>query len=266
MDPESGQRHSRQLVRTLTGRHHPFRWVGNLEVETAGSKSPRIRLKQLGSDGVFTFLLSHMVLLATGGLLLGYLFGRVIQLAIHAPCHTGGARTCLVFGMKLGENGTLPEDYLLRLERVRKIQADASSTRFILLGGRTGEGLLSEAAAGKRYLNHHSPAFERVELEESSLHTQENIKNVMDMGVAGKPVSLLTNRYHLARCMYMARGFGLNANPCAAEERLKATPGQALLCAREAYFLHWYVVGRAWACLTSNRTMLARIGECQRSR
>jgi hypothetical protein len=37
------------------------------------------------------------------------------------------------------------------------------------------------------------------------------------------------------------------------------TPSEAARLLREAFLLHWYVVGRGFARLTRNRAMLARI-------
>jgi len=149
----------------------------------------RVGLKEIGPDGLFTFLLSHAALLASGGLLLGYLCVRVFHLAARAPCHAGDASTCLVFGMKLEPNGRLPMDYTRRLDRVSSITQRATSIHVVLLGGRTSDHPISEAAAGEAYLRAHAPVVGSVQLEEGSRHTLENLKNVMNMGLDGQRAS-----------------------------------------------------------------------------
>ena len=63
----------------------------------------------------------------------------------------------------------------------------------------------------------------------------------------------------LARSQALARGLDLRPVPCAAEERLRHNLMTLWRLAMEAYYLHWYVVGKTWTRWTSNRHSLARI-------
>lgn len=224
---------------------------------------PRVGLKEIGPEGALTFVLSHIVLLASAGVLLCILFARVLRVARQATTSPPPAGTCLVFGMRLADEGRLPEDYRRRLERVLLLHRERPELELILLGGRTGVHDVSESGAGRDELLSRGVPAERIRIEDRSRHTLENISNVKAILEKQDGVIFVSNRYHLARCLHMARGFGFLAHPCAAEDAFEGTPRQWLLCLKEAYFLHWYVVGRAWACLSSNRNMLGRIGSCR---
>ncbi|MEW5973502.1 MAG: YdcF family protein [Pseudomonadota bacterium] len=224
---------------------------------------PRVALRDIGPDGLFTLFLSHVAFIVSGGGLLVILFLRVLQVARRATTNPPEAGACLVFGMRLKDDEGVPDGYRLRLERAYLLHRDRPALDFFLLGGRTGSHNISESGAGRDVLLSLGVGDEHIHVEESSRHTLENIYNVQAMWEKQQDVILLSNRYHLARCLYMARGFGLQAHLCAAEDVFHETPGQWLLCLKEAYLLHWYVVGRSWACLTSNRTMLGRIGSCR---
>ena len=70
---------------------------------------------------------------------------------------------------------------------------------------------------------------------------------------------LVSRRYHLARAQALARGLGLQPVLCAAEERLGRDPWTCWRLVLEAYYLHWYAVGKTWSRWTGNRHSLARI-------
>jgi uncharacterized SAM-binding protein YcdF (DUF218 family) len=73
------------------------------------------------------------------------------------------------------------------------------------------------------------------------------------------PVALLTSRYHLARCLLLARELGFDARPVAAEDRLPRTPRYLVLLAMEGTYLMWIDLGMRWARLVGHRRMAARI-------
>ncbi len=70
---------------------------------------------------------------------------------------------------------------------------------------------------------------------------------------------LVTSRYHLARSQALARGLNLQPVLCAAEERLRLNPLTLWRLGLEAWYLHWYEVGKTWSRWTGNRHSLARI-------
>jgi hypothetical protein len=72
-------------------------------------------------------------------------------------------------------------------------------------------------------------------------------------------VTLLTNRYHLARCALFARQLGFDCELCAAEPRLPLGPRTLLRLAGEAAYVCWSDIGTRWARLIGNQRMLARV-------
>ncbi len=97
-------------------------------------------------------------------------------------------------------------------------------------------------------------------MEKRSRHTLENLKHARALlADASEPVTLVSSRAHLARCATLARGLGLDCRLCGAEERFQPTMTSVGQVVREAYYLHWYHVGRHWSRLTRNRKSLARI-------
>lgn len=86
-------------------------------------------------------------------------------------------------------------------------------------------------------------------------------------GPASKPVpcgllprvTLLSNRYHLARCALFARQLGFDWELCAAEPRLRLRPRTLLRLAGEAAYVCWSDLGTRWARLIGHRRMLARV-------
>lgn len=70
---------------------------------------------------------------------------------------------------------------------------------------------------------------------------------------------LVSNRYHLARCLLMARNLGLPVAGAPAEPARRPSwrlPWQLLW---EAYLVHWYLAGWAYASFLGNRAMLERV-------
>jgi uncharacterized SAM-binding protein YcdF (DUF218 family) len=72
-------------------------------------------------------------------------------------------------------------------------------------------------------------------------------------------VALVTSRYHLARCLLLARQLGFTGLPVAAEPVLPRHArylGRLLL---EAGYLMWIDLGLRWAQLIGHRRMTARL-------
>ena len=55
--------------------------------------------------------------------------------------------------------------------------------------------------------------------------------------VQGAAVVIVSNRWHLARCVWLARATGLRGRACAAERHLRLDPHVLLALAREAFLL-----------------------------
>ena len=72
-------------------------------------------------------------------------------------------------------------------------------------------------------------------------------------------VTLLSNRYHLARCALFARQLGMDWELCAAEPQLTLGPATAWRLAGEAAYVCWSDLGMRWARLIGHRRMLERL-------
>lgn len=215
----------------------------------------------VGADGAATLLLSNLVILMSAGVSLAWVHGHVCRVAQRASAVPPPADVALVLGLRLRDQ-QVAQPYAERLLRASLLHKQGSIRRILVLGGRTGgaDGH-SEAEQGRRFLISRGLPADRVLVEEDSIHTLENLRNARTAlgGDGSAPVVLITSRYHLARSAAMAAGFGLRPVPCPAEDRLAPTLRTCLLLLREAWFLHWYYVGRAWSQWSGNKKSLARI-------
>jgi uncharacterized SAM-binding protein YcdF (DUF218 family) len=224
---------------------------------------PRIfkkRIHIIGADGLVILLLSNVVILATGGLFLLYLFRHVYRVAKQTSSIVDCLGYLLVPGMRL-KHDTVTQYYASRLDKAREWLISYPESEIIILGGRTENSTISEAQAGMDYLLSQGITESKILIEDHSLHTLENMQKARALlsGLDNKQVILITNRYHLARSQALAKGVGVEHSLCAAEETLKLTLDTILLLFKEAYLLHWYYVGTGWSLWTNNKKMLRRI-------
>ncbi|MBE2293505.1 MAG: YdcF family protein, partial [Phycisphaerales bacterium] len=98
-------------------------------------------------------------------------------------------------------------------------------------------------------------------IEDQSLNTLDNLRHARRMlpDLREQPFILVSSRYHLARGQALALGLGLKPVLCAAEEYLRCNLWTLWRLILEAYYLHWYAVGKSWSRWTGNRHSLARI-------
>jgi uncharacterized SAM-binding protein YcdF (DUF218 family) len=188
---------------------------------------------------------------------------RVWRLARGSPLLAGQHGTLLIFGRRLVDDR--PEaDFVGRLRRGRDNAVDGRAGRVLLLGGMSG-GSISEAEAGRRWLLAEGfPEGIPLVLEQVSIDSLENLRHARELlreraGDALPPVWLVTSRYHLARCLYLARRLGFDASPIAAEDRLPLNRRYVLRMLMEAGYLMWIDTGMRWAALIGNRRMAERI-------
>ncbi|OOG53583.1 YdcF family protein [Rhodanobacter sp. C03] len=205
-----------------------------------------------------------LAVLLSGGLVwLGYLI-HVCRMAARSPLAPPQRMIALVFGRRL-ENDLPEHDYQLRLRRVLSLAEQRQTDHVLLLGGGSG-GLCSEAAAGHAWLQQHGLSADvRVELEQDSIDSLENLRQARHLlqaqadGAELPPVALITSRYHLARCLLLARRLGLDAVPIAAEPAMPRHGRYLGLLLIEAGFVMWTDLGLRWAQLIGNRRMRDRI-------
>lgn len=203
------------------------------------------------------------VVLSAGLVWVGYLV-HVLKVARHSALQPPRRMVVLVFGRRL-ENGHPVPDYRRRLARALSIAQDELAERVLLLGGNCG-GPVSEATVGHRWLRQHGlPAAVPVALEQVSADSLENLRHARAMlreeaaGAALPAVALVSSRYHLARCLWLARRLGFVGVPIAAESRFRPTPGQWGRLLLESAYVMALDVGLRWAGLIGHRRMAARL-------
>lgn len=216
------------------------------------------------TDVLHAAAVTLLAVLLSGGLVwLGYLM-HVWRIARYSPTAWPGRRVLLVFGRQLA--GNEPDgDFRERLARALALVRAGRTRRVLLLGGHSG-GDRSEAQAGHAWLLQQGLHGDvEVELEQESVDSLENLRHARGLLQGGDsaevlpPVALLTSRYHLARCLLLARRLGFDGHPVAAEARLPCTPRYLALLAMEATYFMWIDLGVRWAQLVGHRRMAARI-------
>ena len=221
-----------------------------------GSEKPFV-----GLDGFCMLALSFAVAVASGGTTVAIALVEVVRGALGTPAAGCHSACILVLGKRLSANGEATRDYRARLDRAHDVLLRDRRCSLFLVGGRTRAGQPSEAAVGVAYLRAAGVSADRLDCEDRSRHTLENLRHYRTVSPSGaaEATLLITSRYHVARAVLMARGMGLRCTPCAAESSRVAAlrrPDRLLL---EALFLHWYVVGSCFSRWTGNARMLARI-------
>jgi vancomycin permeability regulator SanA len=214
-------------------------------------------------DVLHAAAVTALALLGSAGLLwLAYLI-HVWRVAVRSPTKPARRTTVLVFGRRLIDDQ--PEaDYQARLRRALALIEDDLVGPVWLLGGHSG-GRISEAEAGRRWLLQNGLANEQaLQLEQASIDSLENLRHARSLLQRAAPldlppVALLTSRYHLARCLCLARLLGFDCVPIAAEDRL---PGGWRMWRRlllESAYLMWIDIGQRWARLIGHQRMAARL-------
>lgn len=183
----------------------------------------------------------------------------VFRTARKEPEVSSKVNTSLVLGKRL-VNERPDSEFIERLKRAELMLAKKKTNNIYILGGKTRNSDISEALAGKTYLINAGIDQKFILLEEESRNTLENLKHFSNISdIKNYPVSIITNRHHLARSLIMSKGFGINANPCPAENKFSYSPIYLVKTLNEAFLLHWYLTGKFWARLTNNKRMMDRI-------
>jgi len=212
-------------------------------------------------DGLWTLLLSLLVIVVTAAIPLFLTYLHVLRIARNSSGYADSCSGCFVFGKKL-VNGSVDDEYRLRLEKASQLIHEQPERLVLLLGGITSTDAPSEAASGLFYLQQHGlPEQYSIRLEEQSKNTLDNLQNARQMLKREKidQVALISNRYHLARCQLIASSLKIEHTLCAAEPVLTINAVTLWKLLIEAAYIHWFVVGKNWARLIGNRRMLGRV-------
>jgi uncharacterized SAM-binding protein YcdF (DUF218 family) len=188
----------------------------------------------------------------------------VWRVAARSPLAPPDRRDLLVFGRRLVDDR--PErDFRERLERALVLAREGRVGRLFLLGGRSG-GRVSEAAAGAAWLREHGlPPDCAPRLEQASTDSLDNLRHARSLlreeGTRDlPPVALVTSRYHLPRCLLLARWLGFEASVAvAAEERLRLDRRYAFRLFAETAYVMWIDLGLRWARLIGHGRLLMRV-------
>lgn len=198
-------------------------------------------------------------LLSAGLVYVAYLV-HVVRTARRAPCAARAGSHLLLFG-KHAPQGRVDGDFAARLDRAAALWREQPQRRFVLLGG-GAQGELTEAEIARRELVARGLSPDTpLQLESGSRDTLQNLRNARQMlgGAVRGRVTLLSNRYHLARCAMFARQLGFDVELCAAETSLRLRPRTLLRLAFEAAYVCWADIGTRWARFIGNDRMLARV-------
>jgi uncharacterized SAM-binding protein YcdF (DUF218 family) len=212
-------------------------------------------------DGIGTFALTVLAGTATAGLPFVAAFLWVLWVGLRAKGDPGSG-LLVVFGKRL-VNDEPDADYRARLVTAARLAAGRTDQCILILGGRTGGARLTEAEAGERLLRSlpGGAAFD-IGLEQDSADTLTNLRNLRQLLASAhpRPVTFITNRYHLARVSQTAGSLGLAHGLCAAEGGSAALRPAALgRWPLEAFYVTWFATGKLWAAVTRNQRMLARV-------
>lgn len=195
-------------------------------------------------------------LLSLGLVYVGYLV-HVLRVARSASC--GASGDCVLLFGKHAPAGSVDLDFEARLERAATLWRQAPRQVILLGGGAPGAPTEAELARlGLLARGIDAPLL----LEDRSRDTFQNLRNARELlrlGGLGPRVTLLSSRYHLARCALIARQLGMQPELCAAEADFRWRPGPLLRIAGEAAYLCWSDLGTRWARLTGHRRLLARV-------
>ena len=220
-------------------------------------------IRKIDWDGIFTFGLTVLVVLVTIGGALVVAVHRVVATAKMRVSDDQASGQLVVPGKRLVCDR--PDgDFRIRLRCAATLAKMDDCNRIVLLGGVTAGSTLSEAAAGEAFLRS-LPGGGRLRIicESASRDTLTNLRNVRDILANGPsnsgPLTLISNRYHLARLGLIADSLGIEHLLWPAENGFQVDFSAIATLVREAMFFLWFKVGKKWAVVTRNRRMLARV-------
>ena len=217
-------------------------------------------LRPIGLVGIWVLILSTLLIVATFGLTLLWQFVLVYRVARETSVITKYKVGLVILGKRL-EHQKVSADYAKRLLRALALYKEGQVEQIVILGGKTSMGDSSEAIEGRHYLEERGIPKGIILTEDTSQHTLENLRNARSLfkTLSVTSATFITNRYHLLRVHTLAKGLGMKHKLCAAEDRLSVNLAILLHLVGEAYYLHWYKVGKIWAIYTGDKRSLSRI-------
>ena len=220
----------------------------------------RLRLF-IDRDALHAGVVAAMACVFSAGLVYAAYFVHVLRVARRASCEPEHGESLLVFG-KHAPHGRIDADFAARLERAASQWQRKLPQRVMLLGG-GAPGMPSEAEIARDSLRRRVAVGDvPLLLEAQSRDTLQNLRNARTLlRASASPgcVTLLSNRYHLARCALFARQLGFDWELCAAESEWRWQPRGLLCIAGEAAYVCWSDIGTRWARLIGSQRMLSKV-------
>lgn len=114
----------------------------------------------------------------------------------------------IVLGAQVYEDG--PSSILkYRLDRALKYLNENENTKCIVCGGQGYNEPFAEAVGMKKYLKEQGISESRIIMETESQNTEQNIKNSLEYVERGSSIGIVTNNFHMARSLQIARENGI---------------------------------------------------------
>lgn len=114
----------------------------------------------------------------------------------------------IVLGAQVYEKG--PSSILkYRLDRALKYLNENENTKCIVCGGQGYNEPFAEAVGMKKYLKEQGISESRIIMETESQNTEQNIKNSLEYIDRGASIGIVTNNFHMARSLQIARENGI---------------------------------------------------------
>ncbi|MBI4911925.1 MAG: YdcF family protein [Acidobacteria bacterium] len=213
---------------------------------------------KLGPGGLASFLLA-----LAGGLLLLPVLWRLREVLRSTEGQLPQpVDLILVLGRRLEGDAPTPV-FQARLHWGAELWRGGLAPLVCVAGGLTGKASLSEAQAGRAWLESEGLPTEAILVEDRSQHTLENLFNVRELMRARglSRLILVSDPLHLARASALARGLGLAPRlvPAVACPPRRNGLGWWARALHEAFLLHWYHTGVAYSRLIRSERQLSRI-------
>lgn len=175
-------------------------------------------------------------MMALGAWFLCCLF-QVARIATRATSTEGSAKWVLLLG-KQSLHGRAHPHFISRISRAQSIISRKAGLGWVLSGGgRVGEPSEAQIARGGLRFSDQC----RIEMEEVSRSTWENFSMTRGLlikrGASIECVAVVSNRYHLARCLTIASALNMPVILCAAEDKWEISCGSVALLVKESAYL-----------------------------
>ncbi len=161
------------------------------------------------------------VLLPAAGALLGLciaLAGTLSGLMVHTMLDTPeDEQVLVVLGCQVRANGVPSLMLRHRLDAALSYLNAHPDAQAIVCGGQGSDEVISEAACMYEYLTNHGVAPERIQQDDTSTSTYENLRNAKALLDGETKITIVTDGYHQYRASLIAEELGLETDHISAK-------------------------------------------------